>query len=225
LSKEANVVAVASACSLLDNAARVHLMTMEGAYECLLAKQSDGKIAALAQDESLHFAAASEGWLLQVNHLLHNGMSTDQYIELKGVISIVEKERSGSTMTTGYGNLSKVRAAQQRARNTRLIEASALTDLATTAAGDGGSGNGGDGGGSEATAAIMPTAGGVGGDRGRIQRAKRSDSVEVVTMPVNWPFGTPECAKNMVSRVRTCSMMRMGDVTISKSERTKACMV
>ncbi len=200
-------------------------MTMEGAYECLLAKQSDGKIAALAQDESLHFAAASEGWLLQVNHLLHNGMSTDQYIELKGVISIVEKERSGSTMTTGYGNLSKVRAAQQRARNTRLIEASALTDLATTAAGDGGSGNGGDGGGSEATAAIMPTAGGVGGDRGRIQRAKRSDSVEVVTMPVNWPFGTPECAKNMVSRVRTCSMMRMGDVTISKSERTKACMV
>ncbi len=100
-----------------------------------------------------------------------------------------------------------------------------MTNLATTAAGDGGSGNGGDGGGSEATAAIMPTAGGVGGDRGRIQRAKRSDGVEVVTMPVNWLFGTPERAKNMVSRVRTRSMMRMGDVTISKSERTKACMV
>jgi hypothetical protein len=29
----------------------------------------------------------------------------------------------------------------------------------------------------------------------------------------------------MVSRVRTCSMIRTGDVTISKSERTKACMV
>ncbi len=63
-------------------------------------------------------------------------------------------------MTAGYGNLSKVRAAQQRARNTWLIVVFALTNLATTAAGDGGSGNGGDGGGSEATAAIMPTAGG-----------------------------------------------------------------
>ena len=44
-------------------------------------------------------------------------------------------------------------------------------------------------------------------------------------MPVNWPFGTPERAKNMVSRVRTCSRMRMGDMTITKSEHTKACMV
>jgi hypothetical protein len=31
----------------------------------------------------------------------------------------------------------------------------------------------------------MPTASGVGGDRGRIQCAKHSDGVEVVTMPVN----------------------------------------
>ena len=44
-------------------------------------------------------------------------------------------------------------------------------------------------------------------------------------MPVNWPFGTPERAKNMVSRVRTRSWMRMGDMTITKSERTKARMV
>ena len=64
-----------------------------------------------------------------------------------------------------------------------------MINLATTAAGDGGSGNGGDGGGSEATEAIMPTAGGLGGDRGT--SAKRSDGVEVVT----WPFGTPERAK------------------------------
>ena len=62
---------------------------------------------------------------------------------------------------------------------------SVLINLATTAAGDGGSGNGGDGGGSEAMAAIIPTAGGVGGDRGT--SAKHSDGVEVVT----WPFGTP----------------------------------
>ena len=74
-------------------------------------------------------------------------------------------------------------------------------------------------------AAIVPTAGGVGRDRGRNQRAKHSDGVEVVNMPVNWPFGTPERDKNMVSRVRTCSMMRMGDMTITKSECTNACMV
>jgi len=223
LSNEANVVAVASARSLLDNAARVRSTAMEDAYECLLAKQSDGKIAADARDECLRFTAASEGWLSQANHLLHNGMTTGQYLELEGAISVVEKERGGSTMTAGYGNLSEVRAAQQRARNTRLNEVSALTNLATATAGDGG--NGGDGGGSKATTAIVPTAGGVGRDRGRNRRAKRSDGVEVVNMPDNWPFGTPERAKNMVSRVRTRSMMRMGDMAITKSERTKACMV
>ena len=90
-------------------------------------------------------------------------------------------------------------------------------------AGDGG--NGGDGGGSEATAAIVPTASGVGKDRGRNPRAKRSWGVEVVNMPVNWLVGTHKCAKNMVSRVRTRSMMRMGDMTITKSELTKVCMV
>ena len=74
-------------------------------------------------------------------------------------------------------------------------------------------------------AAIVPTAGGVGRDRGRNQRAKHSDGVKVVNMPVNWPFGTPERDKDMVSRVRTRSMMRMGDMIITKSERKKACMV
>ena len=73
--------------------------------------------------------------------------------------------------------------------------------------------------------AIVPTASGIGRDRGRNRRAKCCDGVEVVNMPVNWPFGTPERNKNMVSRVRTCSMMRMGDMTITKSECTNACMV
>jgi hypothetical protein len=202
LSKEANVVAVASARSLLDNAARVCSTAMEGAYECLQAKQLDGKIAASARDESLRFAAESEGWLSQANHLLHNGMSTEQYLELEGAIGVVERERGGSTMTAEYGNLSKVRAAQQRARKTRLNEVSALTNLAKATAGDGvSSGNSG-------------------------RRARCSDEgVEVVTAPVNWPFGTPERTKKMVSRVRTRSMMRMGDTTLNKSDRTKACVV
>ena len=136
LSKEANIVAVASARSLLDNAARVRSTAMEGAYICLQAKQPlDGKIAASARDESLSFAE-SEGWLSHANHLLHNGMSTEQYLELEGAIGVVERERGGSTITAGYGNLSEARAAQQRARNTRLIGELATT----TAAGDGVSG-------------------------------------------------------------------------------------
>ena len=48
LSKEANVVAVTSARSLLDNAARVRSTATKDAYECLLAQQSDGKIAVVA---------------------------------------------------------------------------------------------------------------------------------------------------------------------------------
>ncbi len=67
LSKEANVVVVASAHSLLDNAAQVRSTVMEDAYESLLAKQSDGEIAAAARDKSLRFTAASEGWLSQAN--------------------------------------------------------------------------------------------------------------------------------------------------------------
>jgi hypothetical protein len=170
---------------------------MEGAYECLQAKQLNGNITASARDESLRFAAESEGWLSQANHLLHNGMSTEQYLELEGAIGVVERERGGSTMTAGYGNLSEVRAAQQRARNTRLIGELATT----TAAGDGDSG----------------------GNSGRARCS--DDGVEVVTAPVNWPFGTPERTKKMVSRVRTQSMMRMGDTTLNKSDRMKVCVV
>ena len=198
MSKEANIVAVASARSLLDNAARVRSTAMEGAYECLQAKQLDGKIVASARDESLRFAAESEGWLSQANHLLHNGMSTEQYLELEGAIGIVERERGGSTMTAGYGNLSEDRAAQQRARNTRLIGELATT----TAAGDG-----------------------VSGGNSRRRARCSDDGVEVVIAPVNWPFGTPERTKKMVSRVRSRSMMRMGDTTLNKSDRTKACVV
>ena len=61
MSKEANVVVVASVRSLLENAVRVRSMAMEDAYECRLAQQSDGKIAASALDKSLCFVAESEG--------------------------------------------------------------------------------------------------------------------------------------------------------------------
>ena len=80
LSKGAKSAAVASARDLLDNAARVRTMATEDALTCLLAQQSSGKVAVSAPDDSLRFTADSEGWLSQANHVLHTGMTTDQYL-------------------------------------------------------------------------------------------------------------------------------------------------
>jgi hypothetical protein len=71
--------------------------------------------------------ADSEGWLLQANHLLHTGLTTDQYLEFDCAIAAVETDRGGSTMTAGYGNLAESHAAKQRARNTCLSNASMST--------------------------------------------------------------------------------------------------
>jgi hypothetical protein len=71
--------------------------------------------------------ADCEGWLSQANHLLHTGLTTDQYLEFDSAIAAVETDRGGSTMTVGYGNLAESRAAKQRARNTRLSNASMST--------------------------------------------------------------------------------------------------
>ena len=79
-----------------------------------------GKISALVADPILHRTASSEGWLAQSNHLLHNGVTTSQYLELEGAINAIERQHGGSTMTAGYGNLSTNRAALQRSRNTRI---------------------------------------------------------------------------------------------------------
>ncbi len=102
-------------------------MATEDAYACLLAQQSSRKIAVSAPDDDLRFTAASEGWLSQANHLLHTGLTTDQYLEFDCAIAAVETDRGGSTMMAGYGNLAELRAAKQRARNTRLSNASMST--------------------------------------------------------------------------------------------------
>ncbi len=71
-------------------------------------------------DPILRKTAECETWLAHSSHLLHNGISTSQYLELKGAISAIECENGESTMTAGYGNLSEDRAAMQRSRNTRI---------------------------------------------------------------------------------------------------------
>ncbi len=105
LSKGAKSAAAASAHNLLDNATRVCAMLTEDAYTCLLAQQYSRKITASVPDDVLCFTADSEGWLLQATHLLHTGLTMDQYLEFDCSIATVDMDRGGSTMMAGYGNL------------------------------------------------------------------------------------------------------------------------
>ena len=136
---------------------------------------------------------------MQANHLLHTGMTTDQYLEFDCAIAAVETDRGGSTMTAGYGNLAESRAAKQRARNTRLSNDGAIASsgggLVTAAAAA-----------QEDTASVISS----------------RQAVECVPAPANWPFSTPERINNMVGRVRTRSMEMMADRDLSGSTRKKA---
>jgi hypothetical protein len=89
-------------------------------YKSLVSKKSKGKIVASIADPILRRNAKSEGWLAQGNHLLHNGVTTSQYLELEGDILRIKHQNGGSTMTACYGNLLEDRAAVQRSRNTRI---------------------------------------------------------------------------------------------------------
>ena len=118
--KDISATRVASAKDLLSTGTKVRETAAEEAYKHLSAKKMDGRLSAATSDAMLRRNAENEGWLAQSNHLLHNGMSTSQYIELEGAISTLEREYGGATMTAGYGNLSSCRPAEQRARNTRI---------------------------------------------------------------------------------------------------------
>ena len=109
-----------SARELLSASSRVREAAADDSYKTLASKKSKGKIAQSVADPILRRTAESEGWLAQSNHLLHNGVSTSQFLELEGAISAVERQNGGLTMTAEYGNLSDDRAAVQRSQNTRL---------------------------------------------------------------------------------------------------------
>jgi len=119
-----NALQAESARDLLRAATRVRDTAYEEYYKTLSSKKSKGKLAATVPDTVLRRTALSEGWLAQSNHLLHTGITTNQYIELEGAISALERQHGGSTMTTDYGNLSEDRAALQRSRNTRIVDLS-----------------------------------------------------------------------------------------------------
>jgi hypothetical protein len=175
-------------------------MATEDAYTCLLAQQSSGKIAASVPDDDLHFLADSEGWLLQANHLLHTGLTMDQYLEFDCKIAAVETDRGGSMMTAGHGNLAESRAAKQRARNTRLT----MHDGAVASSGGG-----------------LVTAAAAAQENTALVISSRQ-TLDRIPAPANWPFSTPERINNMVGRVRTRSMEMMANRDLSGSTRKKA---
>ncbi len=115
-----NVMKAESARDLLGEATRVRESAVEESYKTLSSLKMKGKISTSVADPILRRTASSEGWLAQSNHLLHNGVTTSQYLELEGAIMAIERQNGGSTMTADYGNLSTNRAAMQRSRNTRI---------------------------------------------------------------------------------------------------------
>ena len=117
-----NALRAVSARDLLRAATRVRDTAYEESYKTLSSKKSKGKLAATVADAVLRRTALSEGWLAQSNHLLHTGITTNQYLELKGAISALKCQHGGSTMTTAYGNLLEDRAALQQSRNTSFVD-------------------------------------------------------------------------------------------------------
>ncbi len=68
---------------------------VDDSYKTLLSKKLKGKIASLVVDPILCRTAASEGWLAQSNHLLHNGITASQYLKLEGAIFLIEVRMAG----------------------------------------------------------------------------------------------------------------------------------
>ena len=111
---------------------------------------------------------------------LGSGASLTYSFLVEGVSQYNENE-GNSAITSAFNAAQKTAAqsAMQKYANVANLTFSQVTDT-TTSAGDGVSGS----------------------NSGRRARCS-DDGVEVVTAPVNWPFGTPERTKIMVSRVRT----------------------
>ena len=109
--------AEASANDLLDNAARVRMMVVDDSYDYQRKQKEEGNLSSSVPDAILRNTAASEGWLAQANHLLHQGVTSSQYLEFEHLIRTVEQQHGGAMSTAEYGNLSEARSAKQRAEH------------------------------------------------------------------------------------------------------------
>ena len=136
---------------------------------------------------------------MQAKHLLHQGVTSSQYLEFEHAIRTVEQQHGGATSTAEYGDLNEALSAKQRARNTHLNDVDGVVC-------DGNSG-------SDSCAA------GGGG------RANVIDLVADLTPRIswleNWPFHCPSLPQSkiesMVTRTRARATRRMTDKSLTES--------
>ena len=157
-------------------------------------------------------------FISQANHVIRKGVKYQQLTEFEAAISTLEQDNGGSTMTSSGVNLSSLRAAKQRARNTGplgLFGVSLLADedTATTAGGAGRA---------SATAACAGRRPRGGSGREAVVDlvaghlvtpvTLEKSAIEKVSMPVNWPFD------DMLTRKRRVMMARSTHPIIIQSE-------
>ena len=87
-------------------------MMADESYEIFRKLKVVVSLSSSVPDHCIQKTAASKGWLAQTNHLLHHGVSTLQYLELKNSIGTVEQQHGGATLTEEHGNLNDARTSQ-----------------------------------------------------------------------------------------------------------------
>ena len=98
---------------------RVRSLEYDAAFDSCSNERDAGMIASSVSDTFyLHKNAAHQGFLSQANHVIRKGVNYQQLTEFEAVISTLEQDNGGSMMAYSGVNLSSLRAAKQRARNT-----------------------------------------------------------------------------------------------------------
>jgi hypothetical protein len=176
----------------------------------------------------LHKNAAHQGFLSQANHVIRKGVNYQQLTEFEAAISTLEQDNGGSMMAYSGVNLSSLRAAKQRARNTGHLGLLGVSLLAADTTGDstsistgskcGGERLSGSGGLVAVIDLVLRGSGGTSHHSVTPVGLKQS-AIEKVSTPANWPFDT------MLTRTRARAMKRMTDKSITDSARKKACTV
>ena len=103
----------------MDDAVRVRSLEYDAAFDSCSNERDAGMIASSVLDTFyLHRNAAHQGFLSQANHVIRKGVNYQQLTEFEAAISTLEQDNGGSMMAYSGVNLSSLRAAKQRARNT-----------------------------------------------------------------------------------------------------------
>jgi hypothetical protein len=176
-------------------------MVVDDSYDYQHKQKEEGNLLSSVPDAILRNTAASEGWLAQANHdLLHQGVTSSQYLEFEHAVRTIAQQHGGAKRTTEYGNLSEARSAKQRARNTRLSDVDGVVS-------GGNAGSGGRANVIDLVAGLTPR----------------------IPCPENWPFHRPSSPQSeiesMVTRTRARATKRMTDKSLTESARKKTYIV